>query len=197
MSAKGILASIALNGVVPLLVYLLARPHLSSDVVALALAMAVPVVCTVAVFAWRRRLDAIGVIAVVTFGVALLVVLASGGNPFVLKLQEAVVTGPVGLVFLGSAALGKPALLMVARLLNRGATPPGADQRRRQVSTVLTAIMGATLVVHALALTVLALMLSTAQVLALSRLVGLSILGLGLVVLLTYRGRLQRAALSS
>lgn len=190
---RTVLPSLALNGLVPLLVYVLARPYLSSDVVALALAMAVPVACTIAVFALRRRLDAIGVIAVVTFGVALLVASMSGGNPFVLKLQEAIVTGPIGLVFLLSAAVRQPVLLIVIRLLGRGG-PPGDERRRRQASMVLTAIMGVTFVVHALALTVLALVLSTAEVLAVSRLVGLSIIGLGLVVLLWYRGRLQSAA---
>lgn len=84
-------------------------------------------------------------------------------------------------------------LLTVLRLLNRGG-PGQADDLRRHASTVLTAIMGATLVVHALTLTALALVLSTAEVLAVSRLAGLSILALGLLVLLSYRGRLQRGA---
>lgn len=50
---RAVLPSVALNGVVPFLVYLLARPYLPGDAVALALAMAVPVVCTVGAFAWR------------------------------------------------------------------------------------------------------------------------------------------------
>ncbi|GAA4506049.1 hypothetical protein GCM10023191_062650 [Actinoallomurus oryzae] len=193
---RAVLPSVALNGVVPLLVYLLARPYLPGDAVALALAMAVPVVCTVGAFAWRRRVDAIGAIAVVAYGVALIVVLLSGGDPFVLKLQEAVVTGPLGLVFLLSAAMRRPILLLAARLANRRGSPASAEveRRRRHASTVLTAIMGGTLVVHASALTVLALVLSTTETLALSRLVGLAILGLGLAVLLWYRARLQSAA---
>lgn len=159
--------------------------------------MAVPVVCTVAVSTWRRQLDVIGAIAVVTFGVALLVMVLSGGNPFVLKLQEAVVTGPVGVVFLVSAAVRQPMLLMVARLAKRRAShAKNAEHMRvvRQQSTVLTAVMGGVLVVHAVALTVLASLLSTAQVLAVSRLVGLTILGVGFAVLLTYRARLRRGA---
>jgi formate/nitrite transporter FocA (FNT family) len=194
---RAVVPSLVLNGVVPLLVYLLSRPYLSSDASALAIAMAVPAACTIGIFGWRRRLDAIGVIAVVAFGVALIVVLLSGGDSFVLKLQEAVVTGPVGLIFLVSVAARRPVLLTAARLLNRRDPQQGDHQtehRRRHASTVLTAIMGGTLVVHAFALTLLALVLTTAQVLALSRLVGLSILALGLIVLLSYRGRLQSAA---
>ncbi|TDD80879.1 hypothetical protein E1293_19795 [Actinomadura darangshiensis] len=193
---RTVLPSLALNGVVPLLVYLLLRPHLPGDAAALAVAMAVPVACTVAVFAWRRRVDAIGAIAVVTFGIALIVVLLSGGDPFVLKLQEAVVTGPLALLFLASAAVRKPVLLVATRLLGKSGKTENAlvEERRRQASTTLTAIMGGTFAVHAAALTVLALLLSTAQVLAVSRLVGLSILGAGLLVVLTYRARLQKAA---
>jgi hypothetical protein len=195
---RTILASAALNGVVPLLVYLLARPYLPGDAVALALAMAVPVVCTIGVFAWRRRVDAIGAVAVVAYGVALIATLLSGGDPFVLKLQEAVVTGPVGLVLLASVAMRRPVLLpLMARLTNkRGPQPANAEavRHRSHASMVLTAILGGTLVVHALALTVIALVLSTAEALAVSRLVGLSIIGFGLVVLLGYRARLQSAA---
>jgi hypothetical protein len=194
---RAVLPSVALNGLVPLLVYLLARPYLPGDAVALALAMAVPVVCTIGVFVWRRRVDAVGAIAVIAYAVALIVVLLSGGDPFVLKLQEAVVTGPLGLVFLLSASIRRPVLLLTARLLNRRGSQPAsaeAERRRRHASTVLTTIIGGTFVVHAFALTVLALVLSTAEALALSRLVGLSIIGLGLVVLLWYRNRLQNAA---
>ncbi|MWA07543.1 hypothetical protein F8568_045935 [Actinomadura sp. LD22] len=193
---RTLLPSLALNGVVPLLAYLLLRPHLSGDAAALAIAMAIPVACTLAVFAWRRRVDAIGVIAAVTFGIALIAVLVSGGNTFVLKMQEAVLTGPVGLLFLGSAAVRRPLLLVAAQLLARRKPQPPqpqADAQRRQASIVLTTIMGATFLVHALVLTLLAVMLSTAQVLAVSRLVGLAIIGIGLAVVLGYRGKMQKA----
>ncbi|KAB2388837.1 VC0807 family protein [Actinomadura montaniterrae] len=193
---RTLLPSLALNGVVPLLAYLLLRPHLSGDAGALAIAMAIPVVCTLAVFSWRRRVDAIGVIAAVTFGIALIVVLLSGGNAFVLKMQEAVVTGPVGLLFLGSAAVRRPLLLVAAQLLARRKPQPRqpqVDAQRRQASIVLTTIMGATFLVHALVLTLLAVVLSTAQVLAVSRLVGLAILGIGLAVVLGHRGKIQKA----
>ncbi|WP_157224377.1 VC0807 family protein [Nocardia paucivorans] len=192
---RALVPSLVLNGAVPLLVYLLARPHLGSDVVALAIAMAVPVFCTIASFARRRKPDVIGIIAVAAFGIALCAVLLSGGDPFVLELQEAVVTGPIGLVFLISVALRRPALLAIVRLLKRpspGAVDVVTEQRRHHVFTVLTTIMGVTFVVHALALTVLALLLSSAQVLVLSRPVGLTIIGLGFVILLWYRGRMPR-----
>lgn len=189
--------SVVVNGAAPLLVYLLCRPWLPGDVSALAIAMAVPVAGTLIVFAWRRRMDPIGVIAVFAYGVALIAALLSGGDPFVLKLQEAVVTGPLGLILLVSAAVRRPALLLATRLANRRARvpeSPGAERRRRHASTVLTSIMGGTLVAHALTLTILALVLTTAQVLAVSRLTGLAVLGLGLLLLLWYRGRLQSVA---
>jgi hypothetical protein len=159
--------------------------------------MAVPVVCTIVMFGWRRRLDAIGVIAVAAYGVALIAVLLSGGNPFVLKLQEAVVTGPLGLTFLISVAVNRPLLPLLARLAKRRGRPSEGEQSdpaRRRAGSVLTAIMGTTFVAHAVVLTALALMLSTAEVLVVSRVAGLSILGLGLIIVVWCRSRLAHTA---
>lgn len=183
--------SLLLNGVVPLVAYLLLRPHVSSDAVALAIALAVPVVGTIGMFAWRRRVDVIGVAAVVAYGIALVVLVLSGGNAFVLKLQEAVVTGPLGLVLLGSVAFRRPLLHVLLKLA--GKELPGGGR----AATVLTAILGTTMVLHAAALTVLALVLPTSGVLAVSRIVGIGIIGLGVLVLLSYRNRVRPRAAAS
>jgi hypothetical protein len=91
---------------------------------ALAIAGAVPAAWTLARFAWRRRLDPVGVLAVGGFSVALLVAALAGGNPLLLKVRDAPLIGVIGVAFLLSAAVRKPALL---HLLGRD----------RQVATVL------------------------------------------------------------
>lgn len=187
---RTLLPGLVVSGVVPLLVYLLLRPYLAGDTSALAVALAVPVVYTIIVFGWRRRIDPVGLCAVVGFAIALLVVVASDGNTFALKLQEAVVTGPVGLALLISAAVRHPLLAIVADVLGKRGTP-GHGAVRRHSYAVLTVILGCTLVAHAVTLTVFALALPTVGVLALSRLVGLSIIAMGAAVLLWYRSRLQ------
>lgn len=191
---RRLLPSIALNGGVPLLLYALLRPHVSSDVTALAIAGAVPVVLTAAEFGWRKRLDVFGVIAVAGFGVVVLVQLLTGGNALLLKLQDSVVTGPLGLVCLGSVAVGRPLHLLVMRLLaarKPELTEVLQDPARRRASTVFTALAGSTLVVHALAMLVLAVTLPTATFLALSRPIGWAVLGIGGGCLYWYRNRIR------
>lgn len=198
-SRRWLVTSLLLNAVAPLVVYTLVRSHVDSDVTALAIAVAVPVAGTLGGFAVRRRLDPVGAVAVVAFGVVLVVLALSGGNPLVLKLQEAVVTGPAGLVLLGSVAIGRPVYLLVFRVLAR--RDPARTARldgpgRHRAATVLTTLLGSTLVLHALALLVLALSLPTSTYLAVSRPIGMVIVAGGIVVLLCYRHSLEKVGKS-
>lgn len=186
-----------LNVPAPLAAYALVRPHTGSDATALTVAAGIPVLYTVATFAVRRRIDAIGVIAVLAYGVALLALLLSGGNPLVLKLHEAVLTGPLGLAGLVSVVVGRPLYLVVLRRL-AARNPRAADMVRRpdirRVASVLTTIIGGTLAVHALVMLLLALRLPTATYLALSRPIGWALMATGLVAVLWYRSRLRAAS---
>ncbi|HEV7651562.1 MAG TPA: VC0807 family protein [Actinophytocola sp.] len=191
--------SLLLNAAVPLVVYLLVRSHVDSDVTALAIAVAVPVAVTLGGFAMRRRLDPIGAVAVVAFGLVLIVLALTGGNPLVLKLQEAVVTGPLGVVLLGSVVIGRPAHPLVSRVLARRDPASAArldDQQRRRGANVVTTVLGTTLALHALVLLALALSLPTGTYLAVSRPIGLAIVAAGTAVLLWYRRRLDQVGKS-
>lgn len=187
-------AGAVLNGLVPLAAYTLIRPHAGSDATALAIAAAIPVACTAGEFAWRRRIDPIGVFAVLGYGVALIALLLSGGNPLVLKLHEAVLTGPLGLICLASVAVGRPLHLVVLRALARR-DPKWTSAVERlghgRTSAVLTAIIGTTLSIHALVALVLALLLPTGTYLAVSRPIGWCVIAAGAGVLLWYRTRLR------
>ena len=192
---RWLLPSLLLNAVLPLIAYVLVRSHVDSDVTALAIAMAVPVAVTLGGFAVRRRLDPVGAVAVAGFGITLIVLALSGGNPLVLKLQEAVVTGPLGVILLGSVAIGRPVHLLLFRALARrdpARTAPLDGRGARRTANVVTTLLGTTLVLHALVLLVLALSLPTGTYLAVSRPVGLATLAVGLAVLLWYRRRIDR-----
>lgn len=102
--------------VVPVLAYLLLRPQVGSDAAALAIAGAIPAAWTLARLAWRRRVDPIGGLAVVGFGIALLLAALSGGDALLLKVREAPLTGAIGVVFLLSAAVRRPLLPGLLRL---------------------------------------------------------------------------------
>ena len=194
---RALLPSVLVNGVVPLVAYALLRPWVGTDAVALAIGTAVPVVTTILLFAVRRRLDPIGVLAVLAYGIALLVLLLSGGNALVLKLQEAVVTGPLGLACLASVAVGRPLHEVVLRVLARrndrwreALRAPGF----RRTSSALTLLVGALMTVHAAALLILALTLPTSAYLAVSRPIGWAIIAIGVAGLLFYRNRIRSSA---
>ena len=194
-SVTGFAVSLVINAVVPVLVYLLIRPHLHSDTIALVIAAGIPVTYTAVILLWRRRLDPIGVIAIAGFAFGILLLVATGGNELAFKLREDIWTGPAGLACLISVAVRRPLLLLVLRPAARrnpdiaerlGA--PGADR----IVTVSTLVIGVILVIHALVLIILALTASTATYLALSRPISWAIVGGGLAGLVWWIRRQHR-----
>lgn len=186
---RRLLPSVVGNVAAPLVAYLVLKSVVGSEVVALAISAAIPLLVTVGGFAVRRRIDPIGVVAVAGFVVMLVVLALTGGSELVLKLQEAVFTGPLGLVVLGSAVIGKPLVLVLQRYADRdpGAVPP----RQRKAMTVLTVLIGALLVVHAGVLLVLALWLPTTTFVTVGRPVGWVVIAVGLLTVFGYRNRVR------
>ena len=189
----GIVVSLVVNFVAPLLAYYLIHPHVRSSALAFALAGAIPVGYTLVMLAIRRRLDPLGVISVASFGISVLVSWASGGDALALELQDPALTGLIGLACLVSVAIGKPLHPVILRLLGRGNARYAdiATRARRSTSMVTTAIIGAAFTVHAAALTILALTEPTSTFVALQHPVGLPPIALGLAALFFYRSRLR------
>src|SRR5689334_13402122 len=97
----------------PLLVYTLAAPRLG-EAQALLAASAPPLLWSIVEFLRHRRIDAVSLL--VLSGIALsLLAFAGGGGVKALQLREKLVTGLVGLVFLGSVAIGRPLIYALAR----------------------------------------------------------------------------------
>jgi hypothetical protein len=157
---KKLLPSLVLNGAVPFVAYVSLRQVVGSDLVALLIGVAIPVVVTLVGFAVRRRVDRIGIASIVAFGLLIGVWALTGGDPLILKLREAVFTGPLGLVALVSVAIGRPVAALVS--------PLRRTLTRRQLG-LLTLLVGATLVVHCAVVLGLALALPTATYLAIGR----------------------------
>jgi hypothetical protein len=187
-----VLASLAVNFVAPLLAYYLIRPHVGSSALALALAGAIPVGYTLVMLA-ARRLDPVGVVSVASFGIAVLVSWASGGNTLALELQDPALTGLIGIACLGSVAIGRPLHPVILRLLGRSNPryTEIASRTQGKTSMVTTTIIGLAFTGHAVAVAVLALTQSTSTFVALQHPVGLPFFGLGIVGLFFYRSRLQ------
>lgn len=187
------LAGLVISFIVPLLSYDLIRPRIGSSAMALALAGAIPVAYTLGILVVRRRLSPVGVVGAVSFGIGVLISWASGGNTLALELQDPALLGAIGIAFLVSVAIGQPLHPVVLRLLGRS-DPRYTDiasRAQHRTSMVTTAILGVTLLAHAVAVAVLALTQPVSTFVALQHPVGLPVFGLGIAGLFLYHNRLQ------
>jgi hypothetical protein len=180
---RTVLPNLLITWLVPLAAYELISPHVHSDLLALTISAAIPAVVTIGTYLFRRRVNVIGLIGVAGFAIGLAVSVFTGGNELAIKLHEPVLTGLVGLVFLGSVTIGRPLMRVIGRLLGRATVP---DHHR---ATVLSLMLGATLLVHGIVVTVLAITLPTSTFLALSHPIGLPIVVIGVGVMFFYGRR--------
>ena len=143
------------NFVLPYLIFAFAQPHYG-DVDALIASSAPPILWSIAEFARHRRVDALSML--VLFGIVLsLVAVAGGGSAKFLQLREKLVTVIIGLVFLASAAIGKPLIYQLARArMVRDSSDEleefealRSNKYFRRTMTVLTVVWGAGLLVDA------------------------------------------------
>jgi len=115
---RNLLPNFIIDWLVPLPIYFILLP-LTNTITALAAAGAIPVVHTIVLYAWRRQLNWLGILAIIGFagglGAALL-----GGGTLSLKIYGPVITGALGVVFLISAAMKKPFLIPILKSFNVG-----------------------------------------------------------------------------
>jgi hypothetical protein len=136
------------NFVLPFVIYGYAAARLG-DVKALLLSSAPPIVWSMVEFARRRRLDAISVLVVSGIALSLLAMLGGGGVRF-LQLREKLVTGVIGLGFVGSALIGKPLIYELARATMRRKSEDEAQKFEalqvhagfRRTMTIMTLVWG-------------------------------------------------------
>jgi intracellular septation protein A len=108
-----ILVEALVNFILPFAIYTYAEAPLGA-VGALLASSAPPIVWSLFEFARNRRLDALSLLVVSGIALSLLAMLGGGGVKF-LQLREKLVTGVIGLVFVGSALIGKPLIYELAR----------------------------------------------------------------------------------
>ncbi|HEX5405703.1 MAG TPA: VC0807 family protein [Pseudonocardiaceae bacterium] len=173
--------------VAPVLVYQLIQSSVDNDVVALAIGAAVPVVWTLGRLASTRKVDPLGVVSTIGFAVGITIAWLSGGNPLALELRDAVPTGLIGLACVISVLVGRPLYLLMLRFLAK--RRPDAGPVPVRSATVITEVIGITLVVHAVVLVVFALNVSVSTYVGTSQLIGWLIIGAGVAVIAWYRRR--------
>lgn len=188
--------------VLPVTAYVVLKATTHNTTYALAVTETIPVVWVLAGGLLRRRVNPIAVIAAVVLGSALAITAVAGGGALPLKLRRASVTGPLGIACLLSVAIHRPLLPALVELVARS-VPPRAAVRlaglRQAVAenraSVLTAIVGVTLLADAVAQVTLALTVSTTVFLGTSRLARIILAAAGLAACGWYLASAERSAL--
>jgi hypothetical protein len=139
---------ILVNVVLPYLIYIKAEAVIG-QVHALLAASVPPILWSLIEFARKRRVDAVSLLVLAGILLSLLAFIGGGSVRF-LQLRETFVTGLIGLIFLGSAAIGRPLIYQLARAGKRRKSQREAEefeklrdkQHFRRGMTVMTLVWG-------------------------------------------------------
>ncbi|WP_407309399.1 VC0807 family protein [Desulfosporosinus sp. SB140] len=168
--------SLIFSWLVPWVLYMVLRPYLFSDTIALTIVGVIPLIRTVALFVWRRRVDWISVGGVISFTIGLTFSLLLGGSSLPFKLYRPIVTGTIGLACLISAAIKKPLLSTLIKLFipkaSEGFGHSMSDQRfSLKQMAIITTVAGLVLLADAVVHIIMAISLPTDIFLLMSRVV--------------------------
>jgi hypothetical protein len=171
------------NFILPFAIYAYAEAPLG-EVRALLASSAPPIAWSLVEFAWHRRIDALSVLVVSGIILSLLAMLGGGGVQF-LQLREKLVTGVIGLAFLGSALIGKPLIYELARASMRRKSEGEAQQFEmlqanagfRRTMTVMTIVWGLGFLVDVAISVVLVFTLSIRDYLIVNPILGYGMIG--------------------
>ncbi len=174
---------ITANFALPLVIYDLVSPAYG-DFNALLASMAPPIVWSLVEFARSRRVDTLSVLVLLGIGLSVLAAFG-GGDARWLQLRENVPTALIGLAFLGSAAIGRPLIYVLARAVQARKSSEeleaferdrDSDQFRRTMM-VMTIVWGAGVFVSAVASAALVFQLSIHDYLIVSPILGYGSMG--------------------
>lgn len=192
---------LGINFVLPLVIYAYGAERLG-DVDALIASSAPPILWSLAEFARHRRIDALSMLVLAGIVLSLLAFLGGGSAKF-LQLRENLVSALIGMVFLGSAAIGKPLIYMLAKagLARKSQAEAEAfaakrdSARFRRVMMIMTLVWGTGLVASSALACVLVFALSIRNYMIVSPILGYATMGgLTLWTILYRRRAVRRAA---
>ncbi|WP_258055633.1 VC0807 family protein [Streptomyces sp. Ru62] len=199
-TARGPLFSLAVDLVLPLLVYYVARALGAGQASALLLSGTPPALRLLAGAARHRRIDGVDLFFTVLLAAAALVSLI-GGGPRVLLFKNAALSLAVGGWVLGTAFTRRPLAFQVGQRLHRGSAVRARDRiwqdsaPFRRALRVLTALWGAEQLLDGVLGSVAAATLPTDTVPLLDRALSLLLLGLtaGATAVCARRFRIRHA----
>ena len=204
-----LLVEALVNFVLPFAIYNYAEAPLG-EVRALLASSAPPILWSLVEFARHRRLDALSVLVVGGIALSLLAMLGGGGARFLL-LREKLVTGVIGLAFLGSAMIGKPLIYELALATRARKSGEEAQQFAalqihagfRRTMMVMTLVWGLGLLADVAASVALLFVLSIREYLLVNPILGYGMTGALSLWSFLYgrrakrRGEARRAALAA
>ena len=171
---------ILLGVIAPFAVYQVATSLGASDLPALAWGAVFPLIGIALGFARTRRLDAISAVSLASIVVGLAGGLLLHSAEFLL-VKDSLVTGTIGLVFLGSLLAERPLIFTIGRSQAPGRADVfdrrWAEPAFRRSLRRMTAVWGITLLVEATARVVLSLLVSPAVLLLVSPLLAAALIG--------------------
>jgi uncharacterized membrane protein len=172
---------IAFNFALPLVIYDLVSPS-HGDFYALLASMAPPMLWSVVEFARNRRVDALSVLIIAGIGLSLIAAFG-GGDARWLQLRENIPTVIIGLVFLGSAAIGRPLIYTLTRAVLMRKSPEEIEafeddkDQFHQAMMIVTLVWGFGLIASSLVSCALIFKLSIHDYLIVSPILGYATMG--------------------
>jgi intracellular septation protein A len=201
-NARTIALEIAINGVLPVVVYDAVHPAVG-DVKSLLASMVPPLLWSIAEFARKRKIDIVSIFVIAGIVLSLLAFIGGGSVKF-LQLRENMVSGIIALAFLGSAAIGRPLIYEFARTSMRrqsaekAATFEQLNERNvnvRRSMTFMTLVWGSVLLLQTLLACALVFIVSIPTYLIVSPILGYGTMGaLALWTFLYVQARKRSAA---
>jgi intracellular septation protein A len=194
----GVGLEILFNFVLPFLIFDFSKERLG-DVHALMASSAAPIAWSIVEFIRHRRVDALSMLVLAGIALSLLAYLGGGSVRF-LQLREKMVTALIGLVFLGSAAIGKPLIYQLARATIMRRSPNELQSFEamresalfRRTMMIMTLVWGGGLVAEAAVASALVFMLSIKQFLIVGPILGYGTAGALSLWTFWYRGLQMR-----
>ena len=180
---KKLIPSLIIDLVVPLILFFAIRPF-TNDLIALIVAGAVPTIHTIILGILSRRIDWIGIIAILGFSVALIVSALSGGSTLALKLAHPIITGMLGLIFLFSLVLKKPLMITIIEKFKQGNPERFNKPEIYKKFKLITAVLGLAFILDASIHVTLAVTLPTMTYLILDKIVTV-----GMVIIILFIAR--------
>ncbi|OIK10954.1 hypothetical protein BIV60_19470 [Bacillus sp. MUM 116] len=185
--------SIVVNGAIPVLVYNLLLDHFSSFI-SLLIATLIPLGDNLYHLIKFRKADAFGLFMLIGFLLSL-AAFVLGGNERLILLRESVVTGLLGLIFIGSLFFGKPLIYHFAIRFSAGDESEKKGQfiknwkvpYFRFVLRLMTAIWGIALLGDAVLRVILVYELSISTFLAVSQMIFYGVIGAAILFTIIYR----------